>query len=313
MKAIYFGSDEFSQKILEGIVKENFLEIITVISTPDKPQKRGLKILPTPVKIFAEENNLRVLTPSLLTEELYEQLNNENIDLLLVVGYGKKIPAFFLNLGRLALGIHPSLLPQYRGAAPIQRVLLAGEKETGITIFKVTEEIDAGPIILQKKTKINLEDDYFTLFSKLTLLALEGLKEVIFLIKENRYKLLPQEGKISYAPKIKKEEAEVNWNLPAERIYNLIRAFKKWPVAYTFYRNKRIRLLEAEIVKKDSKFPPSQIINWNKEGIEVATGKGIIRIKKLQPEGKKVMDGISFVCGYRLKKGDRFVREKEEE
>jgi len=309
MKTLYFGSDEFSQKILEGILKENLLEIVTVISVPDKPQKRGLKILPTPVKKFAQENNLEVLTSSLLDEEFYKKLGSRNIDLALVVGYGRKIPSFFLNLTKLFLGIHPSLLPRYRGSAPIERVLLEGERETGVTIFKITEKIDAGPIILQKKVKIDLKDDYFTLFSKLTFSALEGLKEVISLMKKNKIRFFPQKGEISYASKIKKEEAEINWSLSAEKIYNMIRAFKKWPVAYTFYRDKRIKILEAEVVNdKDLTSSPSQIINWDKEGIEVATGKGIIKIKKLQPEGKKIMDGVSFVCGYRVKKGDKFEK-----
>jgi len=306
MKTIYFGCDEFSQKILEQILKENLLEIVMVISAPDKPQKRGLKILPTPVKKFAQESNLKVLTPSSLDEEFYKKIKDKDIDLILVVGYGKRIPPFFLNLAKLNLGIHPSLLPQYRGAAPIERVLLEGEKETGVTIFKLTEEIDAGPIALQEKVEIDFEDDYFTLFSKLTLKAFKALKEVVSFIKEDKISFSPQKGEVSYAPKIKKEEAEIDWHLPAERIYNLIRAFKKWPVAYTFYKKKRIRIFEAEVIEKDTEFFPSQIIGWDKEGIEVATGKGIIKIKKLQPEGKRILEGISFVCGYRVMKGDKF-------
>jgi len=307
MRGIYFGSDEFSQNILERIIKRNILKIVRVVSTPDKPQKRGLKILSTPVKKAAQNCGIEVFTPFSLDEKIYTELKKENPDLIIVVGYGKILPSYFLTLPRIiSIGIHPSLLPYYRGAAPIQRVLLEGERYTGVSIFKLDEKIDCGPLIVQKKIAIEREDDYFSLFSKLVNLAIEGLEEAIHLIKEDKLLFFPQKGKVSYAPKIKKEEAKIDWNLSAEKIYNLIRALKKWPGGYTFYKGRRIKIIEAEIISQESKGVPSQIVNWEKEGIDVATGRGILRIRKIQPEGKRVMEAFEFVCGYRVKKGDSF-------
>ncbi|OQX88312.1 MAG: methionyl-tRNA formyltransferase [Candidatus Omnitrophica bacterium 4484_70.2] len=307
MRGIYFGSDEFSQSILEEIMKKNILKITKVVTTPDKPQKRGLNVLPTPVKKIARKYRLEVFEPFHLDEKVYSELKKEDSDLIIVVGYGKILPPYFLSLPRIIpLGIHPSLLPLYRGAAPIQRVLLEGERYTGVSIFKLNEKVDSGPLIIQKKIEIKMEDDYFSLFSKLVNLAAEALEETAHLINEKKFILFPQKGVSSYAPKIRKEEANIDWNLSAEKIYNLIRAFKKWPGGYTFYKGRRVKIIEAEIISQENKGVPSQIINWGKEGIDVATGGGVLRIKKIQPEGKRIMEAFEFVCGYRIKKGDSF-------
>lgn len=307
MRLIYFGSSHFSKEVLEGLTKKNILPL-AVVTTPDKPRGRGLKVTPTPVKEFAQSKSIPVFTPlSLKDKELISRLKELDADFFLVVSYGKIITEELIALPKLPLGLHPSLLPRYRGPAPIQWVLLKGEKETGVTVFRITEKVDGGPILLQKKIVIDEEDDFISLSKKLIGLSVEVMVEVVEMVKTGNYAFFPQDEKIaSYAPKLKKEDGRINWQLEAEKIKNLVRATKSWPSAYTFYRKKLIKVTEVEVVNKETKASPSRIVSLDNKGIDVATKKFILRIKRLKPQSRKEMDARSFICGYRVKVGDKF-------
>ena len=308
MKIVYFGSSQFSSKVLEGIVREGIKPVL-VVTVPDKAQGRGLKVLPNPVKELSLRLHLEVESISNLNDsDFLGRLKALSCDLFLVVSYGRILSASLLSIpNKFPLALHPSLLPRYRGPAPIQWVLIKGEKETGISIFKVTPKVDSGPIILQKRISIENKDDYFSLSEKLANLSIPAVCEAIEQIESNTYKLIPQdESKVSYAPKLKKEDGRINWNSSAVTINNLIKGLKDWPGTYTFYRGIRVKILEAEPNSTETNSPPGFIVDLDKEGIYVATLEGVLKIKKLKPEGKKEMSTNSFICGYRPKIGEQF-------
>jgi len=308
MKIVYFGSSQFSSKVLEGIVREGIKPVL-VVTVPDKPQGRGLKVLPNPVKELSLRLHLEVESISNLNDsDFLGRLKALSCDLFLVVSYGRILSASLLSIpNKLPLALHPSLLPRYRGPAPIQWVLIKGEKETGISIFKVTPKVDSGPIILQKRMSIENKDDYFSLSEKLANLSIPAVCEAIEQIESNTYKLIPQdESKVSYAPKLKKEDGRINWSSSAVTINNLIKGLKGWPGTYTFYRGIRVKILEAEPNSTETNSSPGFIVDLDKEGIYVATLEGVLKIKKLKPEGKKEMSTNSFICGYRPKVGEQF-------
>lgn len=308
MKLVYFGSSHFSKGVLEDLIEKNILPS-AVVTTPDRPQGRGLKISPTPVKEFAQSKSISVFTPSSLRDkELVNTLRALSADFFLVVSYGKIITEELILIPKIMpLALHPSLLPRYRGPAPIQWVLLKGEKETGVTVFKITEKVDCGPILLQKKIIIEDKDDFVSLSKKLMALSVKAVVDVIEMLKTNNYTFFTQDENLaSYAPKLKKEDGRIDWSLEAEQIKNLVRATKDWPSAYTFYKKKLIKILDVDVVNKEPSASPSEIVSLDKEGIGVATKKFILRIKRLRPEGKKEMNANSFICGYRVRVGEKF-------
>ena len=306
---IYFGSSHFSCTTLKTLFEEGLIPSL-VVSQPDRPRGRGLKVFPTEVSAFSSANGIPLIKPvSLKYEKSYEKIKGSGAQFLVVADYGKILPSKILKIPSIfPLGIHPALLPRYRGAAPIDRTLMTAEKETGVTIFKINEEVDAGDIILQEKLTILESDNIFTLMEKLArkgaLLLIEALEK----IKRNDYTLRPQDKSlVSFAPKLKKKDGQIVWDKDAVMIWNLIRATLGWPSAYTHYQGKLIKILEAEALDEETDQAPSTIIKADKEGICVATAKGVLKIKKLKPEGKSQMDANSFVCGYRIEPGDKFL------
>ncbi|MGB9682206.1 MAG: methionyl-tRNA formyltransferase [bacterium] len=278
-------------------------KIELVVTKPDKPCGRGLKPNPSPVKGKARELGLSVVSPERVVD-IKDKL--KGFDLGVLVAYGLFIPKSVRELFRYGIiNLHPSLLPKYRGAAPIQWALLNGEKETGVSIIYLTEELDAGDVILQKKLEISSQDDAEVLSYKLSILGAEALKNVLRILEENgRIECTPQAllGEPSYAPKITPEMGRIDWNENAINIFNKIRALKIWPKAYFYMNNIRVNILESEPSKEDD--TPGKIIKLdNEKGILVATGKGSLWLKMVQPESRKVMRGIDFSNGYRIEIG----------
>jgi methionyl-tRNA formyltransferase len=253
--------------------------------------------------------NIPLLKPiSLNDENVKEKLQKENADFFFIADYGRILPACLLSLPQVfALGVHPSLLPEYRGPAPINWVIINGECETGITVFRINERVDAGEIILQRKVDINENDNINSLTRKLAKNATLVLIEAIERIREKHYSLIPQDGNLaSFAKKLKKEDGEINWNLSAVHIKNLVRGTLGWPSAYTYYKSRTIQILDAEAINEDDGNGPSTIVKIDHEGIYVATKKGVLKIKKIKPQGKKEMDAWSFVCGHKIRTGEKF-------
>ena len=307
MKIVYFGSSEFSCIVLEGICRKGFMPSL-IVSQPDRPKGRGLKVFPTKVSCFAQDNKIPVIKPSGFDEKTVGRIRSEGADLFLVADYGKILPASLLSVPKImSLCVHPSLLPKYRGSAPIDWAIINGEKETGVTIFKINEKVDSGEILLQEKVAIADSDDIFSLISKLADKGACLLIEAIVKIEHNNYSFTPQdENKVIFAPKLTKQDGRIDWNRSAIDIRNLVRATLGWPSAYTYYQDQLLKIVKTEVIEGSSDQVCGSIVKIDKQGISVATGSDVLLIKKVKPQGKKEMDAYSFVCGHKIKLGERF-------
>lgn len=309
MKFIYFGSAKFSRIVLEILYHKGYKPSL-VVSQPDKLQGRGLKLLPTEVSLFAAEKEIPLIKPaSLNTLSVIQELSAPAVDFFIVADYGKLLPAEILSIPKIfALGVHPSLLPRYRGSAPVNWALIRGDKQTGVTVFKVAEKMDAGPVILSKEASVDDNDNAVSLRDKLAQIGGEVLIAALDKILSGSYCLTPQdEAEVSFAGKLTKKNGCINWDSSVYDIRNLICGVWGWPSAYTYYRNKVIKIIETEVYdSKDCCQSPGTIIQLDKEGIYVAAACGVLKIKVLKPEGRKQMSANAFICGYRIKVGDKF-------
>lgn len=320
MNILFWGNSELSVPFLELVSTEYKNLIKAVITIPDKPQGRGMKITPSAVKLVAQKLKLNIIeTDDIKNQHFVSLIQSFNPQLSIVVSYGKIIPAEVINLHKIGmLNIHFSLLPKYRGAAPIQWTLYNGEKETGVTIFWLDTGMDTGDIFVQDKIEILLNDNYYTLSEKLVKLGCEMLKNVIKKIFNSEIVKIPQQGVPSYAPLIKKEEGKINWSYSAKKIHDLVRAFVHWPKAYSMLhlscgKTLSVKILETDVVNYtfcgnsyDIKY--GTIIDVQKDYMIVYCGEGtLLKILKLQPENKKILTAKEFICGYRVKRFDNFV------
>jgi len=312
LKFIYFGSSQFSKDILMGLYLKGY-EPCLVVSKPDMPKGRHLHLEPTKVSSFAHNSKIPLIRPKSLKDRTVKQdLKEEEAQLFIVADYGEIIPESILKMPKIfSVCVHPSLLPLYRGASPIEAALRDGRNETGVTIFKINREVDAGDIILQKNVPIYYEDDFFSLRKRLAKEGVSSLVEAIKKILASNYTLTLQDSsKASLTHKLTKEDGLISWDSPAEQIRNLIRATLGWPSAYTYYKGQMIKILSGEVIEESFEAAPGMILSTGKEGIAVATAKGILRIRKLKPEGKPEMDAWSFVCGHKIGIGAKLTSTK---
>jgi methionyl-tRNA formyltransferase len=308
MKFIYFGSSQFSRIILESLCRANLLPQL-VITQPDRPKGRGLVIWPTEISDFSLKAKFSLIKPKTLqSSSLSEKISELKPDLFIVADYGKIIPISLLAVPKIAaIGVHPSLLPRYRGPAPINWALINGEKETGVTIFKMNSGVDSGEIILQRKIKIFDSDNVINLTQRLSQEAALALLEVLAGAEKGKLNFIVQDEKLSsFAPKLKKQDGKINWNKDALSIFNLIRATYGWPSAYTNFKGKVLKVIEAEVMAQLALQPTATVIGIDKSGISVTTGGGVLKIKRIKPEGKSEMDAYSFILGHKIKPGDKF-------
>jgi methionyl-tRNA formyltransferase len=309
LKIIFMGTAELSCASLEKLVLESQFQIAAVVTQPDKPKGRDLKLQPPPVKLLAQKFNLPVLQPLKARDENFiSQLRGLKPDLIVVVAYGHILPQTILDLpGFGCLNVHTSLLPKYRGAAPIQWALANGETETGVTIMKMHAGMDTGPILTQKRTPILPLDDSEALHHRLAQLGAELLLETIPGYVAG--KILPklQSANASYAPKIKKEDGQIDWNRSAQSILDRLRAFTPWPGAFTFLKAESkpclLKIWRAEVVKKTGM--AGEILSADENGIVIACEKNALRILELQREGGRRMSAREFLAGHALKTGEK--------
>lgn len=304
-RIIFMGTPEFAVPALDILLKNRY-NVVAVVTTPDKPAGRGLKLTQSPVKQYALQHHLPVLQPEKLKDPIFlQQLRALQPDLQIVVAF-RMLPEIVWNLPPLGTyNLHASLLPQYRGAAPINFAIINGETKTGVTTFKIQHEIDTGNIALQQEVEITPKDTAGTLHDKLKNIGAELMLKTVQLIEQNKLSLHPQPNAgISYAPKITKEFCHIQWNQTSEKIYNFIRGLSPYPGAYTFYINhdKKImwKILMAEIIEKSNDLKPGTIITDNKKYIHIATADGLINILQLQPESKKIMNVEEFLRGNKI-------------
>lgn len=300
MKVIFMGTPDFAVPCLKGLIKNEKHEVLAVFTQPDRRKGRGKKMQGTPVKMTAESENIPVFQPEKLnTSENYEILKNLEADAFVVVAYGQILSKDILALPSFgAINVHASLLPKYRGAAPIHWAIINGEKTTGITTMQMDEGLDTGDMLLQRSVPIEERDTTGDLHDRLALLGEKLLLETLGKLEHKAITPVPQpKGEDSYAPKISKELAEIDWESSAKDIYNLIRGLHPFPGAQTRYRGKPLKVHRAWWSTKDDDQDPGTILEVSKEGILVATGKNQIQITELQLSGKKRMPVSQFLAG----------------
>lgn len=291
LKIIFAGTPDFAAKHLEVLLNSPY-QVVGVFTQPDRPAGRGKKLMPSPVKVLAEAHGLPVFQPESLRNAEQQQLVADlNADVMVVVAYGLILPANVLEMPKLGcLNVHGSLLPAWRGAAPIQRALWAGDTQTGVTIMQMDVGLDTGDMLLKVSCPILPQDTSASLYDKLAELGPQALLESLHQLSQNT--LLPEkqdDSLATYAHKLSKEEARIDWNLPAITLERCIRAFNPWPFSYFVISDQNIKVWRASAIASDEKFIPGTIISAAKSGIQVATGEGILNLEIMQPAGKKPM------------------------
>jgi len=297
------GTPEFAVPSLRALVDSGD-EVVAVVTQPDKPKGRGLEVAPPPTKVLAERHGIPVLQPAKIkTEEFFNELKKFNPDLICVAAYGKILPKNILDLPHYGcINVHASLLPKYRGAAPINWAIIRGEKVTGITTMKMDEGMDTGDMLLKKEIPIEDEDTGETLSEKLSEIGARLLIETIRLLKEGQLNPIPQDhSQANYAPMLKKEDGKIDWQKSAEEIRNLIRGALPWPSAYTNLEGKLLKIYKVRLAGGEGK--PGEVIKSESGILRVATGKGALDILKLQIEGGKKLETQVFLRGRKIKEG----------
>lgn len=291
LKIIFAGTPEFAAKYLQALL--NTAHCITaVITQPDKPAGRGRKIQINPVKQLSIAHNITVYQPKNLRDAAIQQtLKNLTPDVIIDVACGLFVPKEILELPTHGcINIHPSLLPRWRGASPIQRAILSGDKETGISIMLMDEGLDTGPVFLQKKYLIQDDDTTATLLKNLAPIGIDALIEVLNKIPNNE--IIPKkqdDSKSSYANKITKQDAKINWHKSAAKLAREVRAFNPWPISYAQIDDQTVRIWQADTSTATTNKNPGEIISINDQEITVATGDGVLRILAMQFPGKKAL------------------------
>lgn len=306
---VFMGTPDFAVPALEMLIRGPD-EILAVVSQPDRPRGRGRKLMPTPIKETALKAGIRVYQPNRVREpEFLDELKALGPDLIVVAAFGQILPQVLLNIPKIMpINIHGSLLPKYRGAAPIQWAIINGEKETGITIMKMDAGMDTGPMLLKGVIPIGSEETMGELSNRMSELGAQLLSEALERLEKDllREEIQPEEG-VTYAPPIKKEQYRIDWNLPAERIHCIIRAFDPKPGAFTIYDGQRVRLYRSLIVQAETTGQePGTMIKASSDAIKVACGKGILGIRQIQWPGKKRLDVEAFLRGRKIPEGSLF-------
>ncbi len=311
MNIVFMGTPDFALPTLQQLHQSNH-NVQLVVTQPDRPKGRGRESSPPPVKKFAAENGLPILQPEKsANSEVAQTLSELNADIFIVVAFGQILKENLLTLPRhFCMNLHSSLLPKYRGAAPINWAIINGETETGVTTMKMDAGLDTGDILLTDRVPIHSEEDaqslHDTLATKGASLVLETLRQ----LETGTLKPLPQDSSLSsYAPKLKKEDGLICWDESASTIHNRARGLSPWPGAFSFLGPKRLSIRKTEIITGEASDSPGSIIRTSDRGIEVGTRDGRITITELQPEGKKRMSAKSFLAGHKLVSGDRFSNE----
>ena len=291
LRIIFAGTPDFAARHLDALLSSGH-QVVGVFTQPDRPAGRGKKLMPSPVKVLAEEHGLPVFQPASLRPQENQQLVADlNADVMVVVAYGLILPKAVLDMPRLGcINVHGSLLPRWRGAAPIQRSLWAGDAETGVTIMKMDVGLDTGDMLYKLACPITADDTSATLYDKLADLGPQGLIETLQQLADNTAKPEVQdEALVTYAEKLSKEEAQIDWSLPAAQLERCIRAFNPWPMSWLEIDGQPVKVWRASVIAEAAHAEPGTIVAATKQGIQVATGDGILSLESLQPAGKKAM------------------------
>ncbi len=337
LKIVFMGTAELSCASLDALARDRRFSVAAVVTQPDRPKGRELRPQPSPVKALAQTLNLPMLQPGRARDEAFiGELRSLAPDLIVVVAYGQILPPAILDLPRHGcLNVHTSLLPKYRGAAPIQWAIANGDAETGVTLMKMDAGLDTGPIVAQRRAPIQSADDSVTLHDRLARLGAELLLATLPGHVAGKIQPQPQPAEgVSHAPKIKKEDGRIDWSLPAQTIVNRLRAFTPWPGAFTFFGGhssvgrassqaeaagilepnrpasslappRMLKIWRAETTEKSG--AAGEVLQADRNGMVVACGQDAVRILELQLESGRRLNAAEFLAGHPLKPGDQFV------
>lgn len=298
---VFMGTPNFAAYILERLIDDTEYQVSLVVTQPDRPVGRKQKMTPTPVKTLAQEHKIEVYQPEIINAEAaIKKITALEPDLILTVAYGQKIPESILNLPEFgAINVHPSLLPKYRGGAPIHYAVKNGDTKTGVTIMYMIEELDAGDMIAQTTFPIENDETTGELFEKLSSVSADLLLETLPKIFDQSIEPVPQnEDDVVYAQTISKSNERIDWNQSAAEIHNHIRALNPEPGAYTFYEGERFKIYQSSIIEEKTDLTPGKVVAIYKKQFQVACGDGtILAIREVQPAGKKTMPAVNFLNG----------------
>ena len=301
MKIVFFGTPEFAVPALQALVDSGY-EVAGVFTQPDKPKNRGMKLLPTPVKECACTHGIPVYQPRTLRDgEALELLRRLEPDLIVVAAYGKIFPREILELPRLGcVNIHSSLLPKYRGAAPINWAILTGEERTGVTLMYMAEGLDTGDMLASAETEIDLAEDAAQLHDRLAQMGARLLTDTLPALENGTARAVPQDDAGScYAPMLSKELSPIDWSRTARQIHDQVRGLVPWPSAVTQLDGIRCKVLRTAITGETSGKAPGSILQADKRGLKVACGDGrVLELLEVQPDGKKRMAASAFLAGH---------------
>jgi len=311
MKIIFAGTPDFAVAPLKALYKDH--EIVAVFTQPDRKAGRGKKLTPPPVKVEAQALGIPVLQPSSLKDQ-QQVIADFNADIMVVVAYGMLLPQTILDTPKLGcLNIHASILPRWRGAAPIQRAIQEGDAETGVSIMRMELGLDTGPVYQVLKTPISSCDTSASLHDKLSVLGSQGICETVALLEKepDTVPIQQDDAQSNYAKKITKQEAVIDWTMSATQIDQTVRAFTPWPICQTTHSNVRIRVWQTSVLAQETpKAQPSgTIIAINDDSLDVQCGEGILRLETLQRDGSKPLSVREFCNGYPLTVNDQFDTE----
>lgn len=309
-KVIFMGTPAFSVPILQALIADETIDVAAVLTQPDRKVGRKQVITPPPIKQLASEHGIHVLQPEKLSgsNEMQEILDLEP-DLIITAAYGQFVPTKLLHAPtHRAINVHASLLPKYRGAAPIHYAVLKGEEKTGVTIMYMEKVMDAGNIISQREIPITDEDDTGTLFEKLSLLGRDLLMDTLpTIFAGDNASIVQNEDEVSFSPMISKAQEQIDWSKPAQEIFNHVRALRPAPGAYTLLDGDRFKLWSTEVVNIETDKEPGTIVAIDNKNLQVACGNGtVLSLIEVQPAGKKKMPVVNYLAGVNLEVNDQF-------
>lgn len=304
MRVIFMGTPDFAVPTLEALIEKH--EVLAVVTQPDKPKGRGKKMVFPVVKEKALEHNITVYQPQKVkTPEFVEVLKEYQPDIMVVVAFGQILSEEILNIPKYGcINVHGSILPQYRGAAPIQWSIINGEEFGGVTTMYMAKGLDSGDMILKAKEKIKPDDTYGSLYDRLSVIGADLLIKTLDLIENGEVKRIPQnDDEATFAPMIKPELEHINWNGKNTDIVNLIKGLNPQPVAYTMLNDEKLKIWFAETIDGDYNGEPGTIVDVRKRDFVVMTAEGVVAVKEVQAQGGKKMSADAYMRGHAIEKG----------
>lgn len=299
-KIVFMGTPGFSVPILDGLVEAGY-EVLRVVTQPDRPVGRKKILTPPPVKEAALKHNIKVLQPEKISGSAeMDEIMTLGADLIVTAAFGQFLPESLLESPRLgAINVHASLLPKYRGGAPVHYSIINGDDKTGVTIMRMIKKMDAGAILTQESLPIEQTDDVGSMFEKLSLLGKKMLLEMLPDFLEGKIKDTPQEeSQVTYSPNITREEEQIDWQKTSRLVDSQVRGMRPWPVAYTMYQDSRVKIWDTMVLEETTTEKPGTIIQINKKNFWVACGEGtVLQINDLQPAGKGRLKAVEYLNG----------------